>query len=498
MKKLSITINGQMHIVDEGVTILQAAQAKGIHIPTLCHYEGLSESGNCMLCMVEITDISGTVQKRPACMTKVLEGMRIETDTPTLQADRKARLERLLSHHAVDCHHCLRNGACKPESLDPKLCESCFFCDCVRDGFCELQTLAKAHQIGVIPYELHPDDHPIDDSMGSLIRDPNKCIHCRRCVDLCGKVQNVNNLALIKVGDVSIAAPKMSSTMKDSDCVGCGHCVEVCPTGALHMKEHIDEVLYMAHAYNTRTAALLSDNVLQELAALYHTAPETITWEHTCAALRKIGIDEVYDEKDFTSYMNNTSYINNASYINVEKQIAKKLLTSMDEPPLVITDSLSVQNYINRFLPEHKYQVHLYENTQTLFGRLMKGSCTDSQQLKLIHVTNRKELAVQAEEKKDVDYVINARELYRILLRTGATPHKRVPSAADKLNIIPLDTDSHELDFLFQENRFSLSKEPELITSTIEDKEIHCLLAHNLGQIQKALNNKEKIHIIKA
>ena len=134
-----------------------------------------------------------------------------------------------MAHHAVDCHHCMRIGSSSEESLDPRFCEMCFWCDCERDGFCELQALNREYHVDVLPYIQHEHDYENDDSLDSVIRNPNKCIKCRRC----------------------------------------GHCVDVCPVGAIYMKEHKDEVLYMTHSYDVNTVAQVSENIIPEMTQLF-------------------------------------------------------------------------------------------------------------------------------------------------------------------------------------------------------------------------------------
>ena len=197
MAEVKLTINGKQITAEKGQTILQAAKNNDIYIPTLCHFEGIEGRANCRICVVEV---EGMRTFQPACVTKVSEGMAVNTDTDKIRAARKTTLELILSHHAVDCHHCMRIGSSSEQSLDPKFCEMCFWCDCVRDGFCELQSLAREYHVDVLPFIQHEKDYEEDTSLRSVIRNPNKCIKCRRCVDVCGEVQTVHNLSMANRG----------------------------------------------------------------------------------------------------------------------------------------------------------------------------------------------------------------------------------------------------------------------------------------------------------
>lgn len=472
MAEIELIIDGKPCVCEEGRTILQAAAENGIRIPTLCHYKELTETGTCMICMVSITSQK---KERLACTTKAENGMVIETNSESIRKGRKDRLEKILSHHAVDCHHCLRNGACSPESLDPSFCESCFFCDCVREGFCDLQKLASEYRIGVLPYKIYPDDHEIDDSTGCIIRNPNKCIDCRRCIQVCGSVQSVYNLVSLKVGETRIAVPRHQKILADSDCIRCGRCVEYCPTGALHMKEHIDEILYWTHSYEAESAVLLSEDVISELSALYQIDSGELTWEKVCAALRKIGVDYVYREEDIDR-------IRKSHAVSlIEESIRKQRNANhKTKKPIFLTDSPSVLRFMKK---EFSDEVMYCENAQAIFSSLIKENRKDDVLLKRIHVTNRKEMAQQAIDTKDVDYVINARELYRIFIRTGAAPVKRIPSSADSLALPEYSAKENPIYTILSASGFQFSEKVQQFNIADGEQLLRFAVTHNLRQL---------------
>jgi len=174
MANVNIIMDGRSLSVPAGTSVLEAARANGIRIPTLCFLKELDPRASCRMCVVEI---EGARTFQHACATRVREGMVVHTDTEAVRASRKLTLELLLSNHAVDCHHCLRIGSSRCDDLDPKFCEWCFFCDCVKDGFCELQALAREYGVDQLPFPQHHGRYPVDDS-AVIVRDPNKCIKC--------------------------------------------------------------------------------------------------------------------------------------------------------------------------------------------------------------------------------------------------------------------------------------------------------------------------------
>ncbi|HQI76429.1 MAG TPA: 2Fe-2S iron-sulfur cluster-binding protein, partial [Candidatus Latescibacteria bacterium] len=162
-----LTINNRSIECEHGQTILQAAQAKGIHIPTLCYLEGKDPLGACRVCLVEV---EGAKTLMPSCSTPVVEGMKIHTNNRKVREARKTVVELLLSEHEGECTLC-------PRTED-----------------CELRELAGQLGIDVVEYEGEKPPRTVDDSTPALVRDSGKCIKCRRCVTVCQEVQHVGAL----------------------------------------------------------------------------------------------------------------------------------------------------------------------------------------------------------------------------------------------------------------------------------------------------------------
>ena len=337
MANVNIIIDGRSLSVPAGTSVLEAARANGIRIPTLCFLKELDPRASCRMCVVEV---EGARTFQHACATKVREGMVVHTDTEAVRESRKLTLELLLSDHAVDCHHCLRIGSSRCDDLDPKFCEMCFFCDCVKDGFCELQALAREYKVDVLPFSQKHNTHPIDDTT-VIVRNPNKCIKCKRCVDVCGKVQTVHNLAASGRGCEVTIGPIFGRSMAESGCVGCGRCVEVCPTGAIHALEHKDELVYYAHRDGVKTAAMLDAAVIPELERVLKLQPGSVTPEEIAGSLKKIGIDEVYDAADAEA----------AGAAEAETLLTEQLAKGRGA---ILTNSFAAKAFLEQNFPERK------------------------------------------------------------------------------------------------------------------------------------------------
>ena len=467
MPEVTISINGKEYQAESDRTILETASANGVYIPTLCHFEGLPGRANCRMCIVEVEKMRGF---QPACVTKIRDGMVIRTETEAIRNARKTTLELIMSDHAVDCHHCLRIGSTDERNLDPIFCECCFWCDCVRDGFCELQTLCREYHVDVLPYAQHEHDYEEDISLGSVARNPNKCIKCRRCVDVCNDIQTVHNLSMAKRGRQIEVVPELGHDMKDSACVRCGRCVDVCPCGAVYLQEHKDDILYWTHSYECRTAACIGADALPELERLYHVQPGSITMEHLSAALRKLGFDEVYDVEEFV----------NQAAAQLEEGIAKKLGTV----PVYVTTSFAVGNFVKSQLPDSASSIVFGESPLSLFGKAIKArTAAGDSPFKTVFISAHGENAAEAAETGAVDYAISVREFYRILLRSGGAPARRQPIPLDTIGI----TEHSRLTELLKPRVYSLSTVPEKTELAADGREFFVTVTTNLGQTRAAL-----------
>ena len=206
MSMITLTIDGVQVSVPAGSTVLEAAKAAGIHIPTLCYMKGLNEIGACRLCVVD----TGARALQAACVLPVSEGMNVKTNTPAVRNARKMNLELLLSNHDKKC------------------------LSCVRSTTCELQKLCNEYGVeDENRYAGSLTETQIDDKSPAIVRNNAKCVLCRRCVAVCHKVQNVGVIGPIKRGFNTQIACAWGDSLADTACINCGQCIAVCPTGAL-------------------------------------------------------------------------------------------------------------------------------------------------------------------------------------------------------------------------------------------------------------------------
>ena len=470
MANVNLIIDGKALSVPAGTTVLEAARENGIRIPTLCFLKDLDPRASCRMCVVEI---EGARTFQHACATKVREGMVVHTDTEGVRESRKLTLELLLSNHAVDCHHCLRIGSSRCDDLDPKFCEMCFFCDCVKDGFCELQALAREYRVDVLPFEQKHNTHPID-ATTVIVRNPNKCIKCRRCVDVCGKVQTVHNLAASGRGCEVTIGPAFGKSMAKSDCVGCGRCVEVCPTGAIYAMEHKDEMVYFAHRDGIRTAAVLDADAIPELERVLKLQPGTVTPEQIAGSLKKIGVDDVYDAASLRA----------AAEAEAERMLAEQLEKGK---PAILTDSFAAKAFLEKNYHERKDSFVFYDSVIAEFGHALREKYD-----KLFAVTPIGNDAVETEKTHPVDITMNPRELSLIMIRTGAEPN---PKRTTELKQLTLPQPGGKYGKLLEKAEWSMEKGCEPETFIVEG--LKCVICHNLGQARTILNSGENYDVIR-
>ncbi|HOC26410.1 MAG TPA: 2Fe-2S iron-sulfur cluster-binding protein, partial [bacterium] len=215
MDTVNLTIDGRKVTVPADATVLEAAEKALINIPRLCYHPDLPPISACRLCVVEI---KGDRLLRTACSWKVAEGMEVITNSKVVRESRKIAMELLLSRHPMRCTECVRNGSC------------------------ELRAVADQLGIREISFEYRERKGELDTSSPSVVRDPSKCILCRRCVQTCTMVQSVSALGMESRGyDVWVDTP-FGKGLSEVACVACGQCIDRCPVGALYENSHIQRV----------------------------------------------------------------------------------------------------------------------------------------------------------------------------------------------------------------------------------------------------------------
>jgi len=214
MGEITATIDGRQVSAKEGMTILEAAQANGIGIPTLCHHEDLSPLGACRICVVEV---EGSRTLVGSCHTPITEGMVIQTHSDKVLATRRMILELLLASH----------------------CGSCYMCD--KANICELRQIAADLEVGLPRFQTRKNYYPLEDISPYIVRDLTKCIMCRRCVRACREVAGHNVFAIGYRGFDAKVVVDFDQPIDKEVCRDCDVCISFCPTGALGRPRDVKE-----------------------------------------------------------------------------------------------------------------------------------------------------------------------------------------------------------------------------------------------------------------
>jgi predicted molibdopterin-dependent oxidoreductase YjgC len=205
--KVKLTIDGKDITVDEGTTILDAAEQYGIHIPTLCHHAALSSWGGCRICAVEV---DGAPRLVASCVMPVRDGMAVVTINERILEARRTILEFLFAERN---HYCMF---------------------CAQSGDCELQSLAYELQMDHLTVPTSYQEFPVDTTDDNTVIDHNRCILCGRCVRACQEIAGSYVLNYQNRGSRTLIVKDLNEMTEDSNCASCGICVQVCPTGAIY------------------------------------------------------------------------------------------------------------------------------------------------------------------------------------------------------------------------------------------------------------------------
>jgi iron-only hydrogenase group A len=389
----------------EGETILSALKREGISVPTLCFLEGLAPTGACRLCVVEV---EGAPTFVPACSYPVAPGMKIRTSTPKVLDARRTIVELLLGNHPDDCLYCARSGKC------------------------DLQQLSQALGIRQRMYRGKRDMQEKDVSSPSIIRDPEKCILCGRCVRVCEEIQGVGAIDFVGRGCKAYVGTAFGQGLNLSSCINCGQCIVVCPTGALTERSQIDPVVAALADPDKLVVVQHAPSVSVTLAEEFGMPAGQDVDGKMVAALRRVGFDRVFD----------TSFTADLTIMEEASELAQRISTG-GTLPMFTSCSPGWIKFVEEFYPDFMPNLSTCKSPQQMMGAVIKSFFAEREKVEPSRIVSVSIMPCTAKKFEcarpemaphnvpDVDYVLTTRELAQLLRMFGVDLLAMEPETAD-------------------------------------------------------------------
>jgi NADH-quinone oxidoreductase subunit G/NADP-reducing hydrogenase subunit HndD len=402
---IRLQVNGQNIEAEKGETILSALNRHGLHVPTICSMKGLSPSGACRMCVVEVEGRENLV---PSCSFPVEVPMNIRTHSPRVLRARKTNVELLLSNHPDDCLYCERNGSCELQSLSEEL------------NIRERRIPGKKSL------------YKIDKSSPAIIRDPAKCILCGRCVRVCEEIMNTSTLDFAHRGKELKISTTLAKPLNYSNCTSCGQCLSACPTGALIEHVQFPELDVHIHAPGKMLAVQYTPAVAVSVAELLGYKSGTQMGGIINAVLRRYGFDQVFDTSFGADLM-----------IMEQARILKERLESGQDFPLITSSCPAWIHYAEQYYPELLPHISPLKSPQQMAGSLIRdwyGNLASHEGKELVSVLVSSCVAAKTEARKVemtrgglpvIDLVLTTRELARMIKMSGLDLDQLEPEPPD-------------------------------------------------------------------
>ena len=387
--QLNITINGKPVSVTRGTTLLAACKSVGVNVPSLCYHPELHAEGSCRVCMVEVEGQRALV---PSCVFPVTEGMVVNTNNKRVLEARRTVVELLLANHPQDC------------------------LTCVKSGSCELQTIAADLNIRKIRFDGERKKAPLDTSNPALVRNPEKCILCGRCVRVCDKVQDMHIYGYTKRGFDMQVSPPFEKGLGNVDCTFCGQCAIVCPTAAITEKDDIQIVLDAINDPTKHVIVQTAPATRVGLGALFNLPEGSVVTGKMVAALRRLGFDKVFDT-DWSADL--TIMEEGHEFIERVKNGGKFPMFTSCSPAWVSMVETQYPDLLDHLSTAKSPQAMFGAMAKTYYAKMAGIDPKDIVSVSIMPCTAKKFEAQRPEFNssgyRDIDHVLTTRELGRMI-----------------------------------------------------------------------------------